>query len=145
ALGKVLRPFILRRTKHQVARELPEKTEQTIHCEIEGQQRKLYNEIRDHYRVSLLRGKSDKEFQQSKIQVLEALLRLRQAACHPGLIDTKRTTEPSAKVDLLVDSLTELAAEGNKALVFSQFTSLLSIVRKRLDDASIPYEYLDGR
>jgi SNF2 family DNA or RNA helicase len=145
ALAKVLRPFILRRTKHQVARELPEKTEQTIQCELEGGQRKLYNEIRDHYRGSLLRGKNDDELKQSKIQVLEALLRLRQAACHPGLIDVKRTNDGSAKVDVLLASLSELAAEGNKALVFSQFTSLLSIVRRRLDEAKLPYEYLDGR
>ena len=144
-LGKVLRPFILRRTKHQVARELPEKTEQTIYCELEREQRKLYNEIRDHYRASLLRGKNDDELRQSKIQVLEALLRLRQAACHPGLIDNRRSGEPSAKLESLLASLTELAAEGNKALVFSQFTSLLSIVRNRLDQGKIPYEYLDGR
>jgi SNF2 family DNA or RNA helicase len=80
----------------------------------------------------------------SKMHVLEALLRLRQAACHPGLLDIKRASEPSAKLDVLMDQLEELRQEGHKALVFSQFTSLLAIVRSRLDDAGIPYEYLDG-
>lgn len=145
ALAKVLRPFILRRTKQQVAKELPEKTEQTIYCELEGDQRRLYNEIRDHYRGSLLRGKNDDELKQSKIQVLEALLRLRQAACHPALIDARHGDVQSAKLDVLMNSLTELAAEGNKALIFSQFTSLLAIVRARLDENRMPYEYLDGR
>jgi SNF2 family DNA or RNA helicase len=80
----------------------------------------------------------------SKMHVLEALLRLRQAACHPGLLDVKRSHEPSAKLDVLMDQLDELRQEGHKALVFSQFTSLLAIVRSRLDDAGVRYEYLDG-
>ena len=82
----------------------------------------------------------------SKIQILEALLRLRQAACHPGLIDkAKRSGESSAKLDVLLPQLREVVEEGHKALVFSQFTSLLAIVRQRLDEEGIPYEYLDGR
>ena len=80
----------------------------------------------------------------SKMHVLEALLRLRQAACHPGLLDAKRVGEPSAKLDVLLDQLDELREEGHKALVFSQFTSLLAIVRARLDEAGVRYEYLDG-
>jgi len=69
---------------------------------------------------------------------------LRQAACHPGLLDAKRVGEPSAKLDVLMDQLVELQEEGHKALVFSQFTSLLAIVRSRLDSAGVKYEYLDG-
>jgi SNF2 family DNA or RNA helicase len=79
-----------------------------------------------------------------KMQVLEALLRLRQAACHPGLIDSKRVDEPSAKLDVLMAQLAEIREEGHKALVFSQFTSLLAIVRRRLDQENVRYEYLDG-
>jgi SNF2 family DNA or RNA helicase len=82
---------------------------------------------------------------QSKMFVLEALLRLRQAACHPGLIDPKKAGEPSAKLDLLIPQLLEVVEEGHKALVFSQFTSLLAIVRKRLEQEEVAYEYLDGR
>jgi SNF2 family DNA or RNA helicase len=79
------------------------------------------------------------------IRILEGLLRLRQAACHPGLLDPKRAGDGSAKLDLLVDRLRELREEGHKALVFSQFVSFLDYVKIRLDDAGIRYEYLDGR
>ena len=143
-LAQALRPFILRRTKQQVARELPEKTEQTIYCELEGPQRKQYDELRQHYRDTLLARVRSQGLAKSRMHVLEALLRLRQAACHPGLLDIKRSAEPSAKLDVLMDNLEELRQEGHKALVFSQFTSLLAIVRSRLDAAAIPYEYLDG-
>ena len=143
-LAHALRPFILRRTKQQVARELPEKTEQTIFCELEGPQRKQYNELRKHYRETLLARVESQGMGKSKMHVLEALLRLRQAACHPGLLDIKRSQDPSAKLDVLMDQLEELRQEGHKALVFSQFTSLLAIVRSRLDDAGTRYEYLDG-
>jgi superfamily II DNA or RNA helicase len=143
-LAQALRPFILRRTKQQVARELPAKTEQTLYCEMDAVQRKLYNELRQHYRQSLLSRVETEGLAKSKIQVLEALLRLRQAACHPGLLDAKRLGEGSAKLDVLLDQLREVIDEGHKALVFSQFTSLLSIVRNRLEGAGIVYEYLDG-
>ena len=143
-LAHALRPFILRRTKEQVARELPPKSEQTLFCELETAQRKLYNELRVHYRNSLLQTVAAQGLAKSKIQVLEALLRLRQAACHPGLIDPKRRGEASAKLDVLIDHLEEVVAEGHKALVFSQFTSLLSLVKERLDESAMVYEYLDG-
>jgi SNF2 family DNA or RNA helicase len=80
----------------------------------------------------------------SRMQVLEALLRLRQLACHPGLIDEKRISEQSAKLELLNEQLEEVTQAGHKALVFSQFTSMLAIVRSRLDQSGIKYEYLDG-
>ena len=76
--------------------------------------------------------------------MLEALLRLRQAACHPGLLDPKRFGDRSAKPDVLLEQLREVLDEGHKALVFSQFTSLLRIVRDRLDSSGLAYEYLDG-
>lgn len=144
-LAKGLRPFILRRTKQQVAKDLPEKSEQTLYCELEPEQRKLYNELRDHYRLSLLKTIESIGMNRAKIQVLEALLRLRQAACHPGLIDKKKTGDPSAKLDMLFPQLLEAMAEGQKTLVFSQFTSLLAIVRGMLDRDGITYEYLDGK
>jgi len=146
-LSRALRPFILRRTKDVVAPELPPKHEETILCELEPPQRALYNELRDHYRASLL-GKLPADggpsLGKSKILVLEALLRLRQAACHPGLIDKRRAHEVSAKLDVLLPRLEEVRAEGHKALVFSQFTSFLAILRARLDAAKIAYQYLDG-
>jgi SNF2 family DNA or RNA helicase len=135
---------MLRRTKAQVAKELPAKTEQTVYCEMEPAQRKLYNELRQHYRSSLLTRIDTNGLGKSKMHVLEALLRLRQAACHPGLLDPKRLGEGSAKLDVLLDQLSEVLEEGHKALVFSQFTSLLAIVRDRLDKQGANYEYLDG-
>jgi superfamily II DNA or RNA helicase len=144
-LARALRPFILRRTKGEVARELPPKTEQTLYCDLEPPDRKLYDELRDYYRARLLKNAHGQGLSQMKFQVLEALLRLRQAACHPGLIDKKKASEPSAKIDTLLAQLDQVIDEGHKILVFSQFTSLLAIVRSRLDDANIPYAYLDGR
>jgi superfamily II DNA or RNA helicase len=144
-LSRVVRPFILRRTKDQVAPELPKKLEQTIYCELEKDQRKLYNQLRDHYRMSLLGQVERKGIAKSKLQILEALLRLRQAACHPGLLDPARVKDSSAKLEALLPQLREVMEEGHKALLFSQFTSLLSIVRGHLDEENIVYEYLDGR
>ena len=143
-LARSIRPFILRRTKSEVVKDLPEKSEQTLHCDMEPAQRAIYEQLRAHYRDALLR-KETTELNRSKIEVLEALLRLRQAACHPGLIDPTRAEEPSAKLDMLLPQIAEVVEEGHKALVFSQFTSFLSIVRERLDKAGIAYEYLDGR
>jgi len=144
-ISKALRPFLLRRTKAQVARELPPKMEQTIYCELESEQRKLYDELRTHYRDALLGRIDNVGMEKSKMQILEALLRLRQAAIHPGLIDKTRAADSSAKLDSLIPQISELVEEGHKALVFSQFTSFLEILRKRLDTEGILYEYLDGR
>ena len=144
-LARALRPFILRRTKAEVARELPAKTEQTIYCDLEARERKLYDELRGYYRIRLLKHAERDGMRRVKFQVLEALLRLRQAACHPGLIDKNKAAEPSAKIDTLLAQVDQVLDEGHKILVFSQFTSLLAIVRSRLDGAKIPYAYLDGR
>jgi len=144
-LSRGLRPFILRRTKDQVASDLPERSEQTLFCELEPPQRAVYDELLAHYRRSLLEGTNGSGLGRAKLQVLEALLRLRQAACHPGLIDRRRTNDASAKLDVLLPRITESIEEGHKTLVFSQFTSLLAILRRTLDGAGILYEYLDGR
>jgi len=144
-LSHALRPFILRRTKAQVANELPSKFEQTLFCEMGTRQRRLYDELKDHYRQSLLGIVAEKGLNKSKMHVLEALLRLRQAACHPGLLDASRGDEPSAKLDVLCPHLEELLDEGHKTLVFSQFTSMLEIVRRELGHRNIAFEYLDGQ
>ena len=150
-LAGALRPFILRRTKKQVLSELPEKTEQTIVCEMEPAQRQVYDDLRKYYRGHLL-TQADAAAPsggmvagQPAFMVLEALLRLRQAACHPGLIDDKRADEPSAKLETLLDMLGDVVEEGGKALIFSQFTSMLALVRKRLDAQGVKHCYLDGQ
>jgi superfamily II DNA or RNA helicase len=144
-LARALRPFLLRRTKQQVAKELPEKLEQTIYCEMDLAQRKQYDELRDYYRASLLGQVGRIGINRAKIQILEALLRLRQTACHPALVTGGSGDEASAKLDVLIPQLGEVTEEGHKALVFSQFTSFLAIVRRRLDREGIDYEYLDGK
>jgi SNF2 family DNA or RNA helicase len=144
-LARALRPFVLRRTKSQVARELPAKTEQTIFCDLQGREKKQYDELRAYYRARLLKDFENGDRSRVKFQALEALLRLRQAACHPGLIDKSKVGEPSAKLDTLLAQLEQVREEGHKALVFSQFTSLLAIVRDRLERDQVAYAYLDGR
>jgi superfamily II DNA or RNA helicase len=144
-LSRALRPFILRRTKQQVAKDLPERLEQTIYCEMEPSQRKQYEELRDYYRAALLERVGSVGIKRAKMQILEALLRLRQAACHPALITKSPAEGPCAKLDVLVPRLGEVISEGHKALVFSQFTSFLAILRRRLSQEGIEYEYLDGK
>ena len=144
-VARGLRPFILRRTKKEVAAELPDRLEETIFCDMDEEQRRLYDELRLHYRDSLLGLIQDKGLGRSKMHVLEALLRLRQAACHPALLDRGERSDPYAKLEFLIPHLRELVAEDHKSLVFSQFTSMLSIVRHHLDEEGIEYEYLDGQ
>jgi SNF2 family DNA or RNA helicase len=144
-VARGLRPFILRRTKKQVAAELPDRLEETIYCDMDEDQRRLYDELRLHYRDSLLGMVQKEGIARSKMHVLEALLRLRQAACHPSLLNRGDEQDAYAKLEFLIPHLKELVAEDHKSLVFSQFTSMLSIVRQHLDDAGIEYEYLDGQ
>jgi SNF2 family DNA or RNA helicase len=145
ALARGIAPFILRRTKGQVAKDLPPKTEQTLWCDLEPEQKALCDELRDHYRKALLDRVESQGLARSKIQVLEALLRMRQAACHPGLVDPRQAEGPSAKLDALVPRLVEIVEEGHKALVFSQFTSFLALLKPRLAAAGLVHEYLDGK
>ncbi len=143
-LSRALKPFILRRTKDQVLTELPEKTEQTLYCEMNTRQKKLYNDLRDYYREQVRNKVSEVGVGRAKIHVLEALLRLRQAACDPRLLD-KEDGAPGAKLELLIQQLEEVISEGHKVLVFSQFTSLLALVRSDIEEKGWDYEYLDGR
>jgi len=144
-LARYLRPFILRRTKEQVTPELPDKVEQTLFCQLESAERRRYDQLKRYYQRSLQQRIESDGLGRSKIQVLEALLRLRQAACHPGLLDRASVNRSSTKLDLLLQQLEDVASEERKALVFSQFTSLLKILRSRLDELGLSYEYLDGR
>jgi superfamily II DNA or RNA helicase len=144
-LARALRPVILRRTKDQVLKDLPEKSEQVLYCELPEDQMAMYAAARDRLRTGLDADIEKSGMAKSRILILTALLRLRQIACHPGLVEKNLVNEPSAKIDLLMEQLTEVIAEGHKALVFSQFTSLLSIVGKRLKKEGIKYDYLDGK
>ncbi|MEO8337578.1 MAG: DEAD/DEAH box helicase [bacterium] len=143
-LASALRPVILRRTKEQVASDLPARVEQTLTVTLEGPQRKFYDGLLESYRRSVLERVDRDGVQKARMHILEALLRLRQAACHPGLADPHWTDAPSAKLDALMPAIAEVIAQGHKVLVFSQFTTFLAHVRRRLDETGTTYEYLDG-
>jgi len=144
-VARAVKPFLLRRTKAQVLSDLPEKTEQTIFCELGESQRKAYDELREHYRLELSGRIGRMGIGRARFAVLEALLRLRQTACHPGLVDPSRVDEAGAKLETLLEQLGEVIDEGHKVLVFSQFTSFLAILRRHLDARGQTYEYLDGK
>jgi SNF2 family DNA or RNA helicase len=144
-LRTALAPFILRRTKASVERQLPSRTEQTILCELDVDQRRRYDDLARHYRALLLERAKGMDRGAERMLTLEALLRLRQAACHPALLDPALAQESSAKLEALLPILAEVVSAGHKALVFSQFTTLLALVRGRLDEEKLSYEYLDGK
>lgn len=144
-LRRALRPFILRRTKEEVLPDLPAKTEQVLHCDLDATERRLYDQLRRHYHQLLREKVKSVGLKRSKIHVLEALLRLRQAACHPGLVNDAHAGRKGSKIQALLDHLQDAAGAGHKSLVFSQFTSFLALVRRQLETAGIPYAYLDGR
>jgi SNF2 family DNA or RNA helicase len=143
-LSRALRPVILRRTKAAVAKELPARMERTLRVELEPKQRAFYEQVRKAVRSSVLSQVEQQGIGKSKLHILEGLLRLRQAACHPVLADPRKGALPSAKLEALVPALLDIAKEGNKALVFSQFTSFLALVRAALEAEGLAYEYLDG-
>ncbi|MCW3060718.1 MAG: Non-specific serine/threonine protein kinase [Capsulimonas sp.] len=143
-LRKMVFPFILRRTKDQVATELPPRTERILTAEMEPAQRKLYNDTRDKFRDELLQLIDTGGMNSARMRVLEALLRLRQIANHPRLVEADSPID-SAKFDLLIETLETLRSEGHKALIFSQFVKMLTLVRTALEERDIPYMYLDGK
>ncbi len=143
-LRAIVHPFILRRTKEQVAPELPPRTERLIYCEMSPSQKKLYIKTRDKYRDELMGLIDNKGIQNAHLKVLEGLLRLRQLANDPRLIDKSFKGE-SSKFEAILEAMEVLREEGHKALIFSQFTSMLSLLRTSMDARQWPYLYLDGK
>ncbi|MEI7849091.1 MAG: DEAD/DEAH box helicase, partial [Chloroflexota bacterium] len=143
-LRKLIYPFILRRTKEQVAPELPPRTERVLYTDMDSAQKKLYNQTRENYRAELLGLIENQGINDSRFKILEGLLRLRQIAIHPALVDKNYKGE-APKFELLLETLETLQAENHKALIFSQFVETLSLVRYELDQRHIKYVYLDGK
>lgn len=143
-LRRMIHPFILRRTKSQVAPELPPRSERILYCDMEPAQRKLYNRTREQFRGMLLDMIDAGGMQNARMRILEGLLRLRQIANHPRLFE-KQFRGGSGKFELLLENLETLRAEGHKTLIFSQFVQMLQLVRTALDERHIPYLYLDGQ
>ena len=139
-LRRLVYPYILRRTKEQVARDLPDKTEMILWCEIGEEQRRIYDRVKEAYRSALLDRIGEEGMGRSSIYILEGLTKLRQICDSPVLI---KEEGPSAKLEELVREVEENVGH-HKALVFSQFTSMLQLIRTALDEKGIPYLYLDG-
>ena len=136
-LRRLLSPFLLRRTKDDVLNELPEKTEITMLVELSAEEQALYDNLRQQAIANLEEGSKN------TLQTLAEITRLRQAACHPRLIN-KKLKIPSSKTLAFINLVEELRQSGHRALVFSQFTSHLALIREQLDSQAIPYLYLDG-
>jgi SNF2 family DNA or RNA helicase len=144
-LHQRVRHFLLRRTKAQVAPELPPRTEDEIVVDLEGPQRVLYDAELKRARAQLLGIETNKALDGVRFNVLASLLRLRQISCHGALISDAHANMPSAKLDALLERVEELRDEGQQVLVFSQFVSLLELIRPRLAAAAIPYLMLTGQ
>ncbi|MEZ0311831.1 MAG: SNF2-related protein [Myxococcota bacterium] len=142
-LRERVRPFVLRRMKSEVAKELPPRTEVVLKCELGQAEREVYDAVRAATKKDVVKKLAAGA---GTLAVLEALLRLRQASCHPGLLPGQGALKDgsSAKLDLLRETLEEVIAEGHKALVFSQWTSLLDLVEPQLNAAKINFVRLDG-
>jgi SNF2 family DNA or RNA helicase len=144
-LKKLIYPFMLRRTKEQVAKDLPEKTEMVLWCEMGANQRRVYDAFKNEYRDFLMQRIADSGIEQSNMHVLQGLMRLRQICDSPTLIpDTRYHTTESVKAEELIREITENVS-NHKALIFSQFLGMLDIVGKKLTEHSIPFAYLDGK
>lgn len=144
-LAARLRPFLLRRTKLQVAKDLPPRTEEEVFSKMEGIQAELYKAELKRIQKALLGLDSDEAVKKNSFAILQGLMRLRQICCHPGLIDPKYLKEESAKLTGLFYLLDQLREEGHKVLVFSQFVSMLDIIKARLEVESRPLNYLTGQ
>jgi SNF2 family DNA or RNA helicase len=142
-LKKMIAPFILRRTKEEVVKELPPKSEQVYYCAMTDSQKRFYQQTRDKYRAEIMNLIDTTGLQDARFKVLQGLTKLRQISCHPGLIadDEKRD---SGKFEAFLELLREIVAEGHKVLVFSQFVRMLKIMAENLEREKITYEVLTG-
>ncbi|WP_134091466.1 DEAD/DEAH box helicase [Olivibacter sp. XZL3] len=142
-LQAIIKPFVLRRTKDQVAQELPPKSEQVFYCQMSDEQAEYYEKIKSEYRNVLLEQSLDELMGKSQIQVLQGLTKLRQLANHPRMVDETYKGE-SGKFENVVHTLDSVLSRGHKVLIFSQFVKQLEIFRNYFDKKKIRYAYLDG-
>ncbi|MBC7744296.1 MAG: DEAD/DEAH box helicase [Flavobacterium sp.] len=142
-LQAMIKPFILRRTKSQVATELPPKTENLFYCQMSEDQNEYYEKIKSEYRNELLMSLEDGTFSRSQVKVLQGLTKLRQIANHPLMIDAGYKGD-SGKFTNVIHTLENVLSRGHKVLVFSQFVKQLDIYRQHLNKEKIAFSYLDG-
>jgi len=142
-LQALIKPFVLRRTKEQVATELPPKIENLFYCQMSEEQAEVYEKVKSEYRNELLKSLEDGTFAKTQIQVLQGLIKLRQIANHPIMIDQEYEGD-SGKFENVVHTLATVLEGNHKVLIFSQFVKQLNIYREYFDTEKIPYAYLDG-
>lgn len=143
-LRKLLYPFILRRTKEQVAKDLPEKTETILFCEMEKEQRKIYDAYRNSYRDKIMGVIDQQGIDKSQLTILQGLMKLRQICDSPAILnEEEKFPNHSIKLDELTRELTENISD-HKVLIFSQFLGMLGLIRDRLKEQGVVFEYLDG-
>jgi non-specific serine/threonine protein kinase len=143
-LRKLLFPFILRRTKEQVAKDLPEKVETILYCEMEDEQRAIYDAYRNDYRDKILGVIESQGIQKSQLTILQGLMKLRQICDSPAIMNEP---EPFPNVSIKLEELTREITENisnHKALVFSQFLGMLGLIKQKLTELGVPFEYFDG-
>lgn len=145
-LRRKLEPFLLRRTKREVAKDLPDKIERVAYCALTPDQKRVYSELAKSYRRKLDAIVQREGVGKSRMEVLKVLLQLRQASCHLDLLKgfDLNSQYPSGKLDMFFELLDEAMDGGHRVLVFSQFVSMLSILRSELDERGLRYCYLDG-
>ncbi len=145
-LRKKLQPFLLRRLKKDVAKDLPPKIEKVAYCRMTKDQKLVYHELVNKSNDKLEAMVSSQGFQKSRMEVLKTLLQLRQACCHLDLlkIDGLNSQAPSGKLDMFREMIEEAMDGGHRVLVFSQFTSMLGILKTELEKMDLKYCYLDG-
>ncbi len=142
-LKKLIFPFILRRTKDEVVKELPPKIENIIYSPMSERQQIMYDNVKETYRNTILSEIQEKGLNKTKMRVLEGLTKLRQVSCHPALVDSSFYGE-AGKFEALKLMIDEIIAEDHKVLVFSQFVRMLHIMRNYLEEQAIEFTYLDG-
>lgn len=143
-LRQLIYPFMLRRTKEQVAKDLPSKTEQILYCEMGTEQRKIYDAYRNTFASSILGMIDEKGIDRSQFHILQGLTKLRQICDSPAILnEEERLPNHSIKSEELTREILENVGH-HKALVFSQFLGMLAIIRQKLEEAKIPYVYFDG-
>lgn len=142
-LQAIIKPFVLRRTKEQVASELPAKTEQVIYCDMSEDQAAYYEKTKSAYRNDLLSSMDDGTYAKKQVQLLQGLTALRQLANHPVMIDEDYTSD-SGKFENVIHTLDNVLKGGHKVLIFSQFVKHLNIFKQYFEKEEIPFSYLDG-
>jgi non-specific serine/threonine protein kinase len=143
-LRKLTQPFLLRRTKEQVAKDLPEKTETILYCEMGTEQRKIYDAYRNDYRDRILGIVDEQGIQKSQLTILQGLMKLRQICDSPAIVkEEERFPNHSVKLEELGREITENIS-NHKALVFSQFLGMLALIKEKMKELGVDYEYFDG-